>query len=82
MSELSEKREFIIHDIAPTLCPTISGHLQVRIIGIIKGVAELELRIVDQDNSQRCLKSFGSAKVHVGRTMTLRGMDVNINFVR
>lgn len=74
-----EAKEYMAQEIAPTLTPSVKGNFSVRLIGIHHNHAEIELRIVD-DNKQ-CVKSFGSKVIPIGRSITLKGLESNINFL-
>ena len=69
----------LTNKIAPSLNPNIKGQFQVRLIGTHNCVAEIELRIVDENGS--VLKSFGSKAISIGKTITLEGLESTINFL-
>lgn len=77
---IQEAKEYLAHDIAPTLTPTIRGEFQVRVIGVHRNAVEIELRIVEPGNPDRSLFSFGSKVISPGKTITLNGLESVINF--
>ena len=64
MGLIEEAKEFMVHDIAPTLNPTVQGLFQVRLNGLYRRHAELCVNLVNE----RCevVKGFGVAAVPVG----------------
>jgi len=76
---MKDAKDHMTHVIAPSLNPNVKGKFQVRLIGTHNGVAEIELRIIN-DNKQ-VLKSFGSKAISIGKTITLEGLDSTINFL-
>lgn len=70
----------MVHKLAPSLSPSVSGEFQVRLIGSDQRMAEIELRIVDPKTGQ-VVHSFGRATISAGRTVTLKGLESKINFL-
>lgn len=81
MSLIQEAREHVIHEIAPTLSPSVSGEFQVLVIGALNNEVELELRISDPENQEKVLHRFEVVKVRLGKTATLKGLTSTINFL-
>lgn len=76
---IREAKEYVRHDIAPTLTPNIKGQFSVRLIGVHRNHAEIELRIVNEN--REVIKSFGSKVIPVGESIRLQGIDSTINFL-
>ena len=74
-----DAKDHMVNKIAPTLTPNVKGMFSVRLIGIHHNQAEIELRIVD--DNKNCLKSFGSKVIPTGRSITLNGLESQINFL-
>jgi hypothetical protein len=77
---IQDAKDYMTHELAPSLTPTVRGEFQVRLIGSDARAAELELRIVDPRTSQ-VVHVFGRATVTAGRTVTLKGLESVINFL-
>ena len=78
---VTEARQIITHELAPTLNPQVSGFFSVRYIAGDAHFAELELLIVDTKNNDAVLHSFGRVTVARGRNATLQGLESTINFL-
>ena len=77
---IQDAKGHMVHKLAPSLTPNVSGEFQVRLIGSDERMAEIELRIVDPKTGQ-VVHSFGSATISAGRTITLKGLESKINFL-
>lgn len=62
---VTEAREFVIHDIAPTLLPNVRGYYQVILNGLYRNHAEIGIRLVDAKNEKAVVKDFGSNVVPI-----------------
>jgi len=83
--EVDEAVEHFTRERVPSLVPNVRGNFQVRLLGLHKGInnpgmAEIELRIVDP-TSREVRHSFGSKTISVGKTVTLQGLESQINFL-
>jgi len=67
--ELQERKEFMTHDIAPTLMPTLRGLFQVRVLGLYRSHAELQINLVN--SSREILQSFGKQIVPKGGAIVI-----------
>lgn len=77
---IEEAKEHVKRVIIPSTNPNVSGLFQVRLIGIVNNIAEIELRIVEPETKD-VLKSFGSKAITIGKTITLEGLESRINFL-
>lgn len=61
--------------------PAVEGYFNAWIIGINaeNTEAEISLRLVDKDHKQ--IKNFGSKTIKAGKSITLKGMDIQINII-
>lgn len=66
MGILQEAKEYVQHDIVPTLKPNIVGFFQVKLLTVYRKVAEIELLLVDM-KTKAMLKSFGVKVISAGR---------------
>lgn len=62
---LTEAKEFVVHDIAPTLLPNERGYFQVKLIGLYRNHAQLGIRLVEAKNKNNVTRDFGSNVVPV-----------------
>lgn len=75
--ELQEAKEFMVHDVAPTLSPTLSGLFQVKLLGLYRNHAELQVNIVNK--SREVLKGFGSNVVPAGGAVVIDNFSSVLN---
>lgn len=61
---IKEAKEYLVHDIAPTLMPNIRGFFQTRLLGLYRNHAEIQINIVNE--SKEVIKSFGSRVMPIG----------------
>lgn len=71
-------KDHVVYKIAPTLSPNVQGRFQVQVAGMHRGHAEIELRLIDENRN--VIQSFGSKVVQAGGTITLNGINFQVNF--
>lgn len=77
MNLITEAKEYLVHDIAPQLTPLLRGLFQVRLLGLYRNHAQIEVRLV---NAQReVLKSFGSQVVPCGGAVIIDQFSSSLN---
>jgi len=75
---VKDAKSHVIHEIAPSLAPSVEGEFQVRLIGCDGQFAEIELRVMDKG---QVVHTFGSKTIPVTGTITLEGLRSKINFL-
>lgn len=78
-AELREAKEFVVHDIAPTLNPTLRGLFQVRLLGLYRNHGELQVSLVNE--KREVLKGFGSSVVPAGGAVVIDSFSSILNMV-
>jgi len=75
--QLIEAKEYMVHDIAPTLTPNINGLFQVRLRGLYRNHGGLEINLVNE--KREVLKGFGFNVVPAGGAVIIDDFSSTLN---
>ena len=79
-NKIQEAKEFVVHDIAPTLSPSINGLFQVRLMGLFRNHGELQVNLVNV--KREVLKGFGSNVVPAGGAVIIDNFSSLLHLVK